>query len=52
MWVLAIAINGLLFVSAEPFNSEEACFLAQKTAQLGRCIELETPEATQEAPSE
>lgn len=52
MWVILVVINGLTFITPNSFNSEEACFLAQKTAQLGRCIELETPEATQEAPPE
>lgn len=44
MWAIIVVINGLTFFTIQPFGSEEACVLAQKTAQLGRCIELETPE--------
>lgn len=51
MWAIVVVINGLTFFTIQPFGSEEACVLAQKTAQLGRCVELD-PGETQEAPSE
>ena len=40
MWVVAVIINGLTFVSLEPFNSQEACELAAVTAHLGECVEV------------
>lgn len=39
MWFIIIVLNGLTFVTAQPFNSEEACYLAAQTAHVGKCIE-------------
>jgi hypothetical protein len=41
MWVVVVVINGLTMFSAQSFGSEEACHLAAKTAQMGRCVELQ-----------
>jgi hypothetical protein len=34
IWFLAFVFNGLAVISYEPFNSEEACVLAAKTANV------------------
>jgi hypothetical protein len=45
IWFLAFAFNGLAVISYEPFNSEEACVLAAKTANVATfdCLPVETP---------
>lgn len=43
-WVIAVVINGLTFVTLSPFNSEEACILAQTQAHVGECIAVELAE--------
>jgi hypothetical protein len=35
MWFLGIILNGLMFVTLEPFTTREACYLAAKTALVG-----------------
>lgn len=46
MWFLGIMLNGLLFVTLDPFHSEEACQLGARQAQIEgyRCIEVPDPE--------
>jgi hypothetical protein len=47
MWLIVIVLNGLTFVTAEPFNSAEACHLAAQTAHVGKCIDV-TPQQPKE----
>lgn len=46
-WFLTLTINGLLFITPEPFQSEEACLLAAKTAHVGECHAVEIPDPEQ-----
>lgn len=52
VWFLGIMLNGLPFLSLEPFHSEEACELAAKVVQAPKyqCIEqvLPTPSTGKE----
>lgn len=50
MWFLGIVLNGLAFLSFEPFGSEEACRLAAKQVQMEKfeCVEVPDPEAPAE----
>ena len=42
MWVLAISIAGMVFLAAEPFESEASCVLTAKTIKAVdfNCIEM------------
>jgi hypothetical protein len=46
MWFLAFVFNGLAVISYEPFNSEEACVLAAKQANIAQfdCLRNSKPD--------
>lgn len=50
VWYLALKLGGLIFVAEEPFNSEEACYMAGRQAGLitgYSCVNVPTiPQAT------
>lgn len=48
MWHIMVVINGLTFLGVPGFSTEEACFLAQSQTNVGKCINLPTPEEMQE----
>lgn len=47
IWFLTVTLNGLLFATVEPMNSEESCVLTAKTAGIPAdqftCISREYP---------
>lgn len=45
IWFVAFSMNGLLFATVEPFNSEEACRLAGEEAHLYQfdCVPVPAP---------
>lgn len=45
VWYLGVLLNGLPFMSLQPFNSEEGCILAAKFVQQEdyKCVPQQIP---------